>query len=155
MMAHWYDDYRNGRVPLQEDEKEMYRRVGINKQYNHEINNWDVAKLVFVLPFIHIYDGMKESLRGMPKGAVFGWVFFLWLWMGEFSHWGRALWLLLLPIAIVITLSGQVAYPFRVWFDSERLVDEHIKGAVGGTFNHDGNSNTDMATGISVGLSED
>ena len=143
------------RVPLQEDEKEMYARIGIRKEYNDEITYRDVARATLILPFLHISDGLRDEWSKAPKLAVGFWVLLLWLVWPEWSDGFMALWVLLLPIGIIVLLSGEVSYPFRVWFDSERLVDEHINGAVGKSFNHDGNSNTGMATGVSIGLSED
>ena len=142
------------REEITERERKIWRWCFIYKKYYDQLTVFDLAKLVLFLPFVFTFMGISDVAKEIPKVLYSVYCVFL-LWLFTYHDIGVGFYVLAIPIMFVILLSGGITYPFRVWFDADNLVEEHCADAVGTMFNHDGNSNTGMATGISMGLSED
>ena len=114
-----------------------------------EVPYWTFPVFLLCGPYLYLTkpDRPPHALK-----KVFAVVLFtIWL---MFQPYSIGVVVLLYPIVIIGIISGGMVYPLRMVFDSTRLVGEVIAGRYG-VLKHDGNSNEGMATGISMGLSED
>tara|TARA_R100000458_G_C8278539_1_gene254957 strand:- start:7370 stop:7798 length:429 start_codon:yes stop_codon:yes gene_type:complete len=135
---------------FEEDMLKPFRRLyGHKWTYLSEVPYWSFPVFVLCWPYLYLSNPERPPFAFTKVCIVFA--FTIWLVQQPYAI---GLYMLLAPLIIIGIISGGMDYPLRMIFDSTRLVQEVISGRYG-VIKHDGNSNEGMATGISVGLSED